>query len=86
MSFLLWMLLGILFGIAATLVTKKRDSGLYAACMTLGLMGGMFGGYAGTLAGIGNLRNFEWISLLPSAAGAIVLIGLFLFVRRPRHH
>jgi uncharacterized membrane protein YeaQ/YmgE (transglycosylase-associated protein family) len=80
------MLLGLLLGVVATLVTKKRDSGLYAACMSLGLIGAMAGGYIGTLAGVADLRYFEWISLLPAGAGAILLIVGFMIARRPRYH
>lgn len=84
MGFLLWMLLGLLIGLAASLISKKRDSGVYAAYLSLGLMGGLFAGYAGTLAGIGTPSRFEWLSLLPAGAGAIALIGLYIFAKRPR--
>ena len=86
MSFLAWLLLGAAIGLVVTLVHKKRDSGLYAANLTLGIIGGLFGGIAGAAAGIASMSEFTWLSLAPAAAGALILIGLYLFAKRPRHY
>jgi uncharacterized membrane protein YeaQ/YmgE (transglycosylase-associated protein family) len=80
------MLLGSAIGTAVTLLTKKRDSGLYAAAITLGIIGALFGGIAGAATGIASMSDFSWLSMAPAAAGALILIGLYLFAKRPRHH
>ncbi len=86
MSFLVWMLLGVPIGVVATLLVKRRDSGLYAANITLGIIGGLFGGIAGSAAGIASMSDFTKLSLLPATVGALLAIGLYLFARRPRRH
>jgi uncharacterized membrane protein YeaQ/YmgE (transglycosylase-associated protein family) len=82
----MWMVLGVPIGVVATLLIKQRDSGLYAANITLGSIGGLFGGIAGSVAGIVSMSDFTWLSMAPAGAGAVLLIGLYLLAKRPRRY
>ena len=84
MTFPVWLIFGILIGAVFTLLLKNRDAGLYIATMALGLMGSIFGAFIGTLFGIGRTTAFEWISLVPAAAGALLLLGIYMFARKVR--
>ena len=82
----MWMLLGIAIGLVITLLHKNRESGLYAATFTLGMIGGLFGGIAATATPYFSMADFTWLSLLPAAAGAGLLNGLYLFAKRQRRY
>ncbi len=82
----MWLLLGAAIGVIATLLTKKRDSGLYAALISLGIIGGLFGGIVGSFAGLIDMADFTWLSLAPAAAGSVLSIVTYLVARRPRRY
>lgn len=82
----MWMLLGIAIGLVITLFHKNRESGLYAATFTLGMIGGLFGGVAAAATGFISMSNFTWLSLVPAGIGAALLNGLYLFAKRPRRY
>ena len=82
----MWMLLGIAIGLVITLLHKQRGAGLYAATLSLGCIGGLFGGIAATATPYFSMSDFTWLSLLPAAAGAGLLIVLYLVVNRERRY
>lgn len=82
----MWMLLGIAIGLVITLLHKQRGAGLYAATLSLGCIGGLFGGIGATATPYFSMASFTWLSLLPAAAGAGLLIAIYLFANRERRY
>ena len=82
----MWMLLGLAIGLVITLLNKNRESGLYAACLSLGCIGGLFGGVAGAAIGFISMSDFTWLSLAPAAVGAVLLNVLYLVAKRERRY
>jgi uncharacterized membrane protein YeaQ/YmgE (transglycosylase-associated protein family) len=82
----MWMLVGLGVGLVMTLFHKNRESGLYAAGLSAGCIGGLFGGIAATATPYFSMSDFTWLSLLPAAAGAAILFGAYLFAKRERRY
>lgn len=80
---LLWMLLiGLLVGAVAKLLTPGRDPGGCLVTMLLGVMGAMLAGYLGRSAGW--YAEGEPVGFLASVAGAVIILLVFrLFKGRP---
>jgi len=82
----MWMLLGFVVGLVYTALHKRRGAGVYAATLSLGCIGALFGGIAGAAAGINSMSDFTWLSLAPAGAGAALLIGIYLIANRERRY
>lgn len=77
-----WIIFGLIVGIVAKLLMPGRDPGGMIITILLGVAGALLGGWIGRALGIyppGHPAGF-----LMSILGAIVLLGLYRLVARPR--
>lgn len=74
MNILIWLVLGILAGWIASLITKSRRG--VVGDMFLGIIGAYVGGFVMSFFGKTGVTGFNFYSLIVAVIGAIVLIFL----------
>jgi len=84
MSFLAWIVLGLIAGAIAKAIMPGRDPGGIIVTMLIGIVGAFLGGFLGnTIAGSG-LNGFSLWSLLLAVLGAILLLWIYRVATRGR--
>ena len=82
MGIIAWILFGLIVGIIAKLLMPGRDPGGFIVTIALGVVGALLGGFIGRAMGFyGPNEGAGW---LVSILGAVVLLGLYRLVARPR--
>jgi len=81
MSFLAWVVLGLLAGFIASKVVNKKGEGLFLDAV-LGIVGAVVGGWLFGLFGAGGVTGVNLYSLLVAVAGAIVVLFGYHAIRR----
>lgn len=81
MSFLAWIVLGLLAGFITSKIVNRQGSG-WAGDILLGVAGAVLGGWFFTLLGIGGVSCVNLHSLLVSVSGAILVLLAFHLIRR----
>ena len=82
MGILYWIVVGLVVGVIAKLVTPGRDPGGFIVTTLLGIAGALLGGFIGRAMGFyGPNQPAGW---LMSIGGAIVLLLLYRMIARPR--
>jgi len=74
MSWLAWILLGLVAGLLAELVIPA-PGGIIAATV-FGMLGALVGGWLGTRLGLGTIKKFDLRAVGLAVLGAIVVIAL----------
>nr|NIP30013.1 GlsB/YeaQ/YmgE family stress response membrane protein [Candidatus Dadabacteria bacterium]NIQ14211.1 GlsB/YeaQ/YmgE family stress response membrane protein [Candidatus Dadabacteria bacterium] len=81
MGILSWAIFGLIAGWLAKVIMPGKDPGGFFVTILIGVVGGIFGGYIGTLLGIGTVTGFNLMSFVLAIAGAIVLLALYRVVK-----
>jgi len=81
MSFLAWVVLGLLAGFIASKIVNRQGSG-WAGDILLGVAGAVLGGLFFKLLGIGGVSCVNLRGLLVSVSGAILVLLAFHLIRR----
>ncbi len=76
MSFLYWIVLGLVVGVLAKWIMPGPDSSGIVMTIVLGVAGALVGGWIGTQLGIGSVSGFNLASLAIAVAGALLLLFL----------
>lgn len=82
MSIIGAIIIGLLVGIVAKLLTPGRDPGGWIVTILLGLAGSFVAGFLGR--SLGWYQEGEPVGFLASVVGAIILLVLYRLVARPR--
>src|SRR5436189_15565 len=84
MSFLAWIVLGLIAGAIAKAIMPGNDPGGIIVTMIIGIVGAFLGGFIGTRVGWGTIDTgtFDFRSVALATIGAIVLLLLGRLVRR----
>ncbi len=82
MGILSWAIFGLIAGWLAKVIMPGKDPGGFFVTILIGVVGGIFGGYIGTLLGIGTVTGFNLMSFVLAIAGAIVLLALYRVVKK----
>ena len=86
MNFIIWLIVGGLIGWLASIVMKTNgQQGLFLN-IVVGIFGAMLGGWViSPLVGVGTINqdNFSMPALLVSFVGAVILLAIVNFIRRP---
>jgi len=86
MSFLSWILFGLIAGVIAKFLMPGDDPGGFAITLLLGIGGAFVGGYIGTLVGWGDLTGFDFRSLGLAIGGALLLLVAYrVLIGRESH-
>jgi uncharacterized membrane protein YeaQ/YmgE (transglycosylase-associated protein family) len=81
MSFLAWIVLGLVAGFIASKIVNKQGEGLLLD-IVLGIVGAVVGGWLFGLLGAGGVSGVNLYSLLVAVVGAIVVLFTYHLIRR----
>ena len=81
MSFLAWIVLGLLAGFIASKIMNKRGEG-WLPDIVLGIIGAVVGGWLFRLLGASGVSGLNLYSLLVSVVGAVVALFTYHAIRR----
>ena len=83
MSFIAWIVLGLISGFIASKIVNKRGEGLILDIL-LGIVGALVGGWLFNRFGMGGVSGVNLYSMLVAVVGAvIVLVTYHALFRRP---
>ena len=83
MGLLLWIVLGLIAGVAAKFIMPGRDPGGIIVTTLLGIGGAVLGGMLASAMGFGAMTGFDVRSLAVAIGGALILlIGYRLLANR----
>ena len=84
MSWLAWIVLGLIAGAIAKALMPGKDPGGIIVTMIIGIVGAFIGGFIGsTLFGTG-LSGFSWQSMVLAIIGAMLLLWVYRLATRNR--
>ena len=84
MSFLAWIVLGLIAGAIAKALMPGKDPGGIIVTMIIGIVGAFIGGFIGsTLTGSG-LNGFSLWSMVLAIVGAMLLLWIYRLATRNR--
>jgi len=81
MSFLAWIVLGLIAGFIGSKIVNKRGEGLIMDIL-LGVVGAVVGGWLSGFLGLGGVTGLNLYSILIAIGGAVVVLLVFHAVRR----
>lgn len=82
MSWLAWIVLGLIAGGIAKMLMPGRDPGGCVLTMVIGIVGALLGGWLSTLLGFGGLGgDLDWRNLVIAVLGSIVLLAIWRLMR-----
>jgi uncharacterized membrane protein YeaQ/YmgE (transglycosylase-associated protein family) len=85
MSFLSWIVLGLLAGFIGSKIVNKRGEGVFLD-IVLGVVGAIVGGWVFSIFGASGATGLNLYSLLVAVAGAIVVLVLYHAIDGAVHH
>jgi len=77
-----WILMGLVAGAVAKLITPGRDPGGCIITILIGIAGALVGGFLATLLGFGGLSGFDLRSLIIAILGAVILLAAYRAMRK----
>ena len=81
MSFITWVVLGLIAGFIASKIVNKQGEGLLLD-IVLGVVGAVVGGWLFALLGASGVSGVNVYSLLVAVVGAIVVLFVYHAIRR----
>lgn len=81
MSFLVWIVLGLLAGFIASKLVNKQGEG-FVLDTVLGIIGAVVGGWLFGLLGARGVSGLNLYSMLVAVAGAIAVLFVYHLIRR----
>ena len=81
MSFLAWIVLGLIAGFIGSKIVNKRGEGLILD-IVLGIVGAIAGGWLAGFFGLAGVSGLNLYSLLIAVVGSIVVLMLYHAIRR----
>lgn len=81
MSFLAWIVLGLLAGFIASKIVNKQGEGLILDII-LGIVGALAGGWLFNTFGAAGVTGLNLYSLLVAVIGAVILLVVYHAIRR----
>jgi uncharacterized membrane protein YeaQ/YmgE (transglycosylase-associated protein family) len=81
MSFLAWIVLGLLAGFIGSKIVNRRGEGLLLDIL-LGIVGAIVGGWLFNTFGAAGVTGFNLYSLLVAVIGSVVLLVAYHAIRR----
>ena len=81
MSFLAWIVLGLVAGFIGSKIVNKRGEGILLD-IVLGIVGAVVGGWLFSLVGASGVTGLNLYSIFVAVVGAIVVLVVYHAVRR----
>lgn len=82
MSWIIWIVLGLVAGIIAKLLMPGRDPGGFIITAILGIVGALVDGLISTRLGFGDVTGFNLPSIIIAVLGAMLLLFIYRMVKR----
>ena len=83
MSFLAFLILGLIAGAIAKLILPGRQGGGWFITLLLGVLGALLGGWLGSvLFGVGLQEFWDWRTWLLAIAGSIIVLLIWGLIAR----
>jgi uncharacterized membrane protein YeaQ/YmgE (transglycosylase-associated protein family) len=83
MSFLAWLLLGLVGGFIGSKLVNKSGSGLFLDII-LGIVGAIVGGFVFSLFGASGVNGFNLYSLIVAVIGSVLVLVVYHALIKPR--
>lgn len=77
MGILTWILVGLVAGVLAKLISPGDENMGWIMTIILGIIGGVVGAFAGELLGLGSVTGFNIGSLLLATGGAVIVLFIY---------
>ena len=84
MSFLAWIVLGLIAGAIAKAVMPGNDPGGIIVTILIGIVGAFLGGFLGSMIAGTGLNGFSLWSIVLAVVGSIVLLWIYRLATRRR--
>ena len=81
MSYLAWIVLGLIAGFIGSKIVNKRGEGIFLD-IVLGIVGALVGGWLFTMFGASGVTGLNIYSLAVAVVGAIVVLVVYHAIRR----
>jgi uncharacterized membrane protein YeaQ/YmgE (transglycosylase-associated protein family) len=81
MSWIIWIILGLVAGVLAKWIMPGRDPGGFIVTIVLGIVGALVGGFISVKLGFGDVTGFNLPSILIAVLGAMLLLFLYRMVK-----
>jgi uncharacterized membrane protein YeaQ/YmgE (transglycosylase-associated protein family) len=82
MSWIVWIILGLIAGILAKWIMPGRDPGGFIVTIILGIIGALVGGFISVRLGFGDVTGFNLGSILIAVLGAILLLFIYRMIKK----
>ena len=82
MSWIIWIVLGLIAGIIAKFIMPGRDPGGFIVTIILGIVGALVGGFISTKLGFGDVTGFNLPSIIIAVLGSMLLLFIYRMVKR----
>lgn len=83
MSFIVWIVLGLIAGFIASKIINRKGEGLIRDIL-LGIIGAVVGGWLFRVFGMSGVTGFNIYSLVVAVAGAVVVLLVYHAIRGTR--
>ena len=83
MSFLAWLILGLIAGFIGSKLVNKSGSGLFLDII-LGIVGAIVGGFIFSLFGASGVNGLNIYSLIVAVVGSVLVLVIYHSLIRPR--
>ena len=81
MSWIVWIILGLVAGVLAKWIMPGRDPGGFIVTIILGVVGALVGGFISVKLGFGDVTGFNLPSIIIAVLGAMLLLFLYRMVK-----
>lgn len=81
MSFIVWILLGLIAGFIASKIINKQGEGLFLD-IVLGVIGAVVGGWVFHIFGMSGVTGLNIYSLIVAVIGAVVVLVVYHAIKR----
>jgi uncharacterized membrane protein YeaQ/YmgE (transglycosylase-associated protein family) len=82
MSWIIWIILGLIAGILAKWLMPGRDPGGFIVTILLGIVGALVGGFISVRLGFGDVTGFNLPSIIIAVLGAMLLLFIYRMIKK----
>ena len=82
MSWIIWIILGLVAGILAKWIMPGRDPGGFIVTIILGIVGALVGGFISVKLGFGDVTGFNIGSIIIAVLGAMLLLFIYRMIKK----
>jgi uncharacterized membrane protein YeaQ/YmgE (transglycosylase-associated protein family) len=82
MSWIIWIILGLVAGILAKWIMPGRDPGGFIVTILLGIVGALVGGFISVRLGFGDVTGFNLPSIIIAVLGAMLLLFIYRMIKK----